>query len=145
MALTSITPPDEAVRNALVAESSFSLVAEGTAGQNCFLGPERPAGPGVPVNCVFVSLYGGVRPIPYMNQPNKKSIWRDKVQVVVRREAISRPTGQTLARDIQFLLHTATISGYVSCVALESAPILLGKDSAGLWRWSMNFELVRKE
>ncbi len=113
------------------------------AGTNLFACEPR-VGPDdtYPLRCVFVWEASGPAPMPYLGV--SRSVWYPRVQVRVRGDgaADSMQEGRLTARAVIALLHRAQISGYVSVLANESAPIPLGEGKHGAYEFGLNFDLI---
>jgi hypothetical protein len=95
---------------------------------------------------VFVRASGGAPPSPYMGNPaTRGSVWMPRVQVVVRGDIGAVDTARQLANTIRRTLHRATLTGYFSCLAVESVPAELQPDPTGHPLFSLNVELWYKE
>ena len=133
---TSLTP-DAAVVTHLAA-AGLGL----TAGTNLFRGPVRPVGNGVPDKAVFCLETGGAPPVPYINAASHGDTWTFDIQVRVRGDREAFATTRNLARSIRNTHHRATISGYLSVTATESAPRPMGFDGGERPEFSLNVKLV---
>jgi hypothetical protein len=100
---------------------------------------------GVPSQAVFVAVTGGPPPTPYAGQGASLSDYR--IQVRVRGNTGDQQGPLAIARWVQGILHTATIScaatggNYAGCWALQSDPLPLGADGNGAYDYSLNFRL----
>lgn len=133
---TSLTP-DAAVVTHLAA-AGLGL----TAGTNLFRGTMRPVAAGVPALAVFVAETGGPPPVPYIDAAVNGDTWHFDVQVMIRGNRETTAAARTLARNIRNSLHRATITGYLSVVAQQSAPTPLGFDESERPLFSVNVRLV---
>lgn len=133
------TAPDSLVATTLAGVSGLGV--SWAVDTNIFVGLELPvsvAG-GVPHQAVFVAEYSGPAPVPYLGTGD--SYWRKNVQVMVRSNPGEQKEGLVIARAVLALLHAATMSGYVQCLAQQSTPTPLGRDATNHYRWSVNVQL----
>lgn len=138
--MPSTKTPDADVAT-LLAGAGLGLVV----GVNLFRGPMRPAVAGVPTKAVFVAETGGPPPVPYIDAAANGDTWTFEIQVMVRGDRESFAAARTLARSIRDALHRASISGYLSCVALQSGPTSVGFDGNECPLFSVNARLVACE
>lgn len=141
-----MTPTEPALIVAQKLDTITGLIlADGaTPGANLFASPVLPAevsGTGVPNAAVFVRASGGAPPVPNMGSAGASSTWYPRVQVIVRGDVNGEDTARALANLIRETLHRATLTGYVSCLVVDSSPIELGKDTGGHPLFSLNVEL----
>ncbi len=141
--------PSADVAAALVTSGTVSLldppsgtVAVGippTSPGNVLVGREREKDPFVSNQIINVVSTGGPAPEPIMNGGG--SIYRARVQVMVRSQVDHYDEGRALARACLRKLHLATISGYTDVMAQETEPNYLGPDERQVERWSFNLLL----
>lgn len=121
------------------------LAAQGlglTYGTNLFSTYPR-LDPRYPAPCVFVWDGVSAAPVNYLGMA--ESLWQPAIQVLVRGANEGFQTARNLARDIRDTLNRAQVSGYVSLVARESAPINLGQANSAQPEFSLNFEVLYRE
>ena len=145
----AVTEPALIVAQKLHGVGGLVLGNGATPTANLFAGMVKPADPasGVPEAAVFVRASGGAAPEPYFVGPSgaKTSWWRPSVQVVVRGNKDAEDTARQLASTIRTTLHRTTLTGYMSCLVRESAPVEVGNDDDGHPLFTLNVELWYKE
>lgn len=124
--------------------AAMATAGLGTVGTDIYYGGELPYSATVPAICKFVLLRGGPPPIPLISQ---NDIYTFDIQVIVRGERVLKngawTAAQTAARAVISNMHRASISGYFSCVAINSEPIDIGLDDQEMPRFSCNFRLQK--
>lgn len=129
--------PAEDVASAL--NGQYSLVSA----TNLFSCAPRD-GAEFPAPCVFCWESTGGLPIqPHMGTTT--DVYRPSVQIRVRGVNNGYAAARTLARNIRDYLHRRQVSGYISCVVRESAPIDLGSSPSAYPEFGLNVDLIYSE
>lgn len=113
----------------------------GTVGVNIFAVAELPQSSTIPAKAIFVQVYGGREPDDYLGQA-PSGLRYPLVQVCVRAAPFDVETAQSASRAAWDALHRCTMSGYLSCRCLQSAPTYLGLNDLQQPRFSINLELM---
>lgn len=118
-----------------------------TTDTNLFRGFERgsdAAGSVYPTNAVFVTATGGVPHVPFADgsgTSNKELT----AQILIRWQVDEYATGRSKAQSIFDRIHNSDLSGSISgagyCLAISGAPIPLGPDNRGCYKWSINVRI----
>jgi len=111
----------------------------GTVDTSIFVGPEKAQDASrFPAASVFVFASGGPAPQPYIGT-STQCLFRARVSVVCRGEAQDYQGSLTKARAVITAGNRATVTGYISCLALDSEPIWLGYNDQMQPRWLVSF------
>jgi hypothetical protein len=129
------------VRSFLVTSASISGVTSG----NCFVGPVRKAGGGVPGKAVFVKEYSIAAPSPYMDN-SRKTYRTFDVQVMVRGDVNQYSATRQIADNIWHRMDrvsgvSTASTTYVRSTCSQSAPVYLGQDDQERDLFSVNLRL----
>jgi len=117
----------------------------GTVDSTIFTGIERAENAELfPDASVFVWAGSAQAPQPYIGTANQ-SLYRARVSVVTRGTSGDFQTSLVKARTVIAAGHLASVSGYISCVALDSEPNWLGYDNMSRPRWLVTFLLEIKQ
>ena len=135
--------PDADFRDALNGSITYPDGSSGTLtkGTNLFSGPMRATSEGsVADAAVACTTSGGPAPVPYAGGVGG-GLYAVRIQAMIRSAAEDYDGGIKLALAVRNKMHASTPSGYVSCLAVESAPQYLSQDDNRHHRWVLNFEL----
>ncbi len=121
-------------------------VASLTADVNLFASAWRPAEGGIPVECVFVLLSGGVMAEAFIDAGAFGVEERKpQLQISVRSKRDEYRSGKLLANSIRDAVHHATIAGYLDVTVLEDKPIYIETTDDLSHRWSINVMMEHRE
>lgn len=118
----------------------------GTLGTSIFYGPEHAqrTSPTVPAAAIFVISSGGPAPEPKCHTSGE-SLYKARVQIIVRAATDTYQTGLTKARSVMAALQGVVLSGYVVCFLDQSEPIYIGRNAADQDRWSVNVTVWKQQ
>lgn len=130
----------------MTAESSVATklnsASVATTNVDMFVGADKTRIPSPePDAVVYVFGNGGAAPEPYIGT-SKKSVYRQKVSIIVRGAPQDYATAKTRALLVITTLHLATLSGYVSCLSQDSEPTWLGYDNNSRPGFAVNVVLT---
>jgi hypothetical protein len=111
------------------------------AGETFIRGSEKPEGPGIPRQCIFVGQYGGLQPQSMFS--TSEQIHYVSVQCIIRSAARDEYGGQLLANGVYDALRNAAPTGTM-VIRPNAPPIRLGLDGDS-YRFSINVTVVARE
>lgn len=121
----------------------LASVGVGTLGTDIFTGPVRPsAQQGIPTQATFVLQLAGVA--PSLTLSGGAELAFIDLQVRVRSAQDQYASGQALAQSCYDGLHAVSLSGYVACLAVSSAPLYIGTDEQGAHGWTITITLTQR-
>ena len=126
-----------------IATGVASSVGSLTLGTNCFAGPIRDAGEGIPNTAVFVVGTGGFPVEAYLDGGSKGGLEKPTVQILVRSDRNDFSGGVTLADSVLAAIDMTPPTGYVEARTTTSDPIYIGTDDTGHHEWSINVTLTK--
>ena len=126
-----------------VATKIASGVGSLTLGTNCFAGPIRDVGSGIPDTSVFVVGTGGFPVEAFIDGGSGTGLEKPAVRVLVRSDRNDFSGGVTLADSVLAAIDMNPPTGYVEARTTTSDPIYIGTDDTGHHEWSINVELTK--
>lgn len=114
-----------------------------TLGTSVFWGTIRESDPasGVPSRAVFCTPMLSPAPMNYCDGSRTPQGKEPQVQVVVRGNAQSYSTANTLARSVRDALHDLPPTGYAGCRVTQVDPVPIGETNRGEHLFSLNVQL----